>query len=175
MKKYVAMLAAALAALLGLAVLAPSAQAYPFPILNFDFGITGNIVVSGTHFPAKVTADVKCQVLTLSWAGQNSSVNNSNSLSTILIAPIVHKRTVIQATATCSASTLSGTAGGSIAATTKPATRTANITVIPVGGGGKLPNTGGPSEGWLFGGLAALLAGAGAMILGRRRSGAASN
>lgn len=182
MKKFAATLAAALVALVSLAGLAPSAQAYPQPFLTLDASQT--TVVSGHSFQLIAHATVKCDVLKIVWNGQSHSTSGSN-FSHKYTAPMVTSKVVITATATCQYSTTSGAAGRAIVASalmTNPAHK--DITVVPIGskggghgsGGGNLPNTGGPSIGWLIGGIAALLAGAAAMFAGRRRdSGVASH
>ena len=182
MKKFAATLAAALVALVSLAGLAPSAQAYPQPFLTLDASQT--TVVSGHSFQLIAHATVKCDVLTINWNGQTFHRSGS-SFSQKFTAPFVTTTTIIQATATCSFSSAAGTAGNSIVAT-QLMTNTAHkdVTVVPVkskgsghgSGGGNLPNTGGPSIGWLIAGILALLAGAAAMFAGRRRdSGVASH
>jgi LPXTG-motif cell wall-anchored protein len=176
MKKYAAALVAALLALLGFTALAPSANAYPQAVLYLNASET--TVVSGHTFNLTATATVNCSELTITWNGQSFSSAGSKFKHKYK-APIVSSSVVITAKATCEYGTTSGAAGHAIVATssfTNPAYK--DITVIPVHskGGGKLPNTGGPSIGWLIGGIAALLAGAGAMYAGRRRdTGVASN
>ena len=175
MKKYAAILAAALLALLGLAAFAPSANAYPQPVLYLK--VSSNVVVSGHTFMLTASTQVNCDVLTISWNGQTYSGSGSKFKHKYK-APIVTSQVVITAKATCTYGTTSGGVGHSITAqslATNPAYL--NVTVVPAHGkGGKLPNTGGPSIGWLIGGIAALLAGAGAMFAGRRRdAGAVSN
>lgn len=172
MKKFAAMIAAVLMALLGLAVLAPSAQAYPTPILTLKLSVQS--VVSGGTFNAVATADVQCDTITVTWNGQTASASGS-TVSHTYTAPIVQVATVVTAHAVCTYTATTGTAGHAIAATPQTLTADADVTVLPLGAsGGKLPNTGGPSLGWLWSGIAALLAGAAAMYLGRRREGGAS-
>ena len=168
MKKYAATLAAALMVLLGLTALAPSAQAYPTPILTLKLSL--HSVVSGHTFNAVAKASVTCDTLTVTWAGQSATTPGS-TLSHTFLAPTVSKPTVITAVAVCRYSSTAGASGAAIRATEQTLTAKANVTVLPVssGAGGHLPNTGGPSVGWLIAGIAALLAGAGAMFAGRRR------
>ena len=168
MKKYAAALAAALLALLGLTALAPSAQAYPNPALYLT--LSTNRVVSGHTFVATAKATVNCDTITLTWNGQAAHAPGPKVVHTYR-APIVTSTVVITAHATCTYTTTSGNVGNAISATTKTLYAEADVTVIPVGslGNGKLPNTGGPSIGWLIGGIAALLAGAGSIFAGRRR------
>lgn len=169
MKKFAATLAAALMALLGLTALAPSAQAYPTPVLTLKLSL--HTVISGHTFNAVAKASVTCDTLTVSWSGQSATVPGS-TLSHTFTAPVVTVPTVITAVAVCRYTSTTGTAGAAIAASPQTLTAKANVTVLPVNsaGNGHLPNTGGPSVGWLIAGIAALLAGAGAMFAGRRRS-----
>lgn len=170
MKKFAATLAAALMVLLGLAALAPSAQAYPTPILTLKLSVQR--VVSGHTFNAVATASVTCDTLTVSWDGQSATAPGSRVKHTFR-APIVTVPTVITAVAVCHYSSTTGTGGAAISVTEQTLTARANVTVLPLSnsaGNGHLPNTGGPSIGWLIAGIAALLAGAGAMLAGRRRS-----
>lgn len=173
MKKFAAMIAAALCALLGVVALAPSAQAYPTPILSLK--LSTQAVVSGGSFNAVAKADVQCDTLTVTWNGQTASAPGSTVTHTFT-APVVQTATVITAHATCAYTTATGTSGHAIALTPNYLYASADVTVLPQGAAttGKLPNTGGPNIGWLLGGLAALLAGAGAMYAGRRREGGAS-
>lgn len=171
MKKYAAALAAALLALLGVTALAPSAQAYPFPPpgVTLTLHLNLNRVVSGHTFVATAKASVNCTSLKINWDGQ-SGESAGATFKHQFRAPIVTTNTVIRAYAFCTYTATSGTAGHAISLTPKTLTAHADITVIPVGSGnGHLPNTGGPSVGWLIGGIAALLAGALAMYVGRRR------
>ncbi|GAC1382979.1 MAG: hypothetical protein NVSMB48_15020 [Marmoricola sp.] len=169
MKKYAATLAAALMVLLGLTALAPSAEAYPTPVLTLKLSVQS--VISGHTFNAVAKASVNCDTLTVSWSGQSATAPGS-TLTHTFRAPIVTVPTVITAVAVCRYSSTTGTAGAAIAATEQSLTAKANITVLPLtsAGSGHLPNTGGPSIGWLIAGIAALLAGAVAMFAGRRRS-----
>lgn len=173
MKKFAAMIAAALVALLGVVALAPSAQAYPTPILTLKLSV--QTVVSGGTFNAVATADVQCDTMTVTWNGQTATAPGS-TVSHVFTAPVVQVATVITAHATCTYTDQTGTAGHALAVTQKTLTADANVTVLPQAAAatGKLPNTGGPSIGWLLAGIAALLAGAGAMYAGRRREGGAS-
>lgn len=169
MKKYAATLAAALIALLGLTVLAPSAQAYPTPVLTLHLSL--NRVLGGHTFVADAKASITCDTLSISWAGQNAVAPGSEVKHTF-VAPKVKKATVITAVAVCNYTSTTGTAGNAISPSSQTLTAKANVTVLPANGGsGVLPNTGGPSVGWLIAGIAALLAGALAMIAGRRRDG----
>lgn len=180
MKKFAAALATALMALLGFTAFAPSAQAYPQPVFYLKASV--NTVVSGHTLMITGTATVNCESITISWAGQTFTGSGSK-FKHKYNAPNVTSKTVITAHGTCVFSSTSGAAGQAIVATTQTLTATANITVVPAHSkgnnknqGGNLPNTGGPSIGWLIGGIAALLAGAGAMFAGRRRDhGAASH
>lgn len=167
MKKYAAALTAALLALLGITAFAPSANAYPPPTLYLT--LSTNRVVSGHTFEATAKATVNCDTITLRWNGQTASATGP-MVKHRYKAPIVSSTVVITAHATCTYTDNSGLVGNAISATTKTLYAEADVTVVPANSkGGKLPNTGGPSIGWLIGGIAALLAGAGAMYAGRRR------
>lgn len=168
MKKYAATLAAALLVLLGLTALAPSAQAYPTPILTLTLDL--HTVVSGHTFDAVANASVKCDSLTVNWAGQSATAPGSTLRHTFK-APIVQVPTVITAVAVCRYTSTTGASGHAIVAAPQTLTAKANVTVLPLGSaaGGHLPNTGGPSINWLIAGIAAMLAGAAAMFAGRRR------
>lgn len=168
MKKYAATLAAALMVLLGLTALAPSAQAYPTPVLTLKLSL--HDVVSGKTFTAVAKATVTCDTLTLNWAGQ-SATSPGSTLSHAFKAPVVTVPTVVTAVAVCHYTSTTGASGTAIAAAPQTLTAKANVTVLPLSsaGNGRLPNTGGPSVGWLIAGIAALLAGAAAMFAGRRR------
>ncbi|MGN6722132.1 MAG: LPXTG cell wall anchor domain-containing protein [Marmoricola sp.] len=174
MKKFAAALTAALLALLGFTAFAPSASAYPPPTLYLT--LSTNRVVSGHTFEATAHATVNCDKITLRWNGVMASATGS-TVKHRYKAPIVSSTVVITAHATCTYTTTSGAAGAAISAKTNTLYAEADVTVVPAHSkGGKLPNTGGPSIGWLIGGIAALLAGAGAMFAGRRRhTGVASN
>lgn len=183
MKKFAATVAVALLALFGFAALAPSAQAYPFPPPKVTFTLSppSLTVTSGHSFVLHAKASVNCTSIKVTWDGQSVS-GSGKTLNAKFIAPIVTSKTVIRAHATCTYVSARGTAGNAIAVSS-PATATAHsdVTVLPVsskgnGQNGHLPNTGGPSIGWLIGGILALLAGAGAMYAGRRRdTGAAAH
>jgi len=174
MKKYAATLAAVLIALLGLAVLAPSAEAYPTPVLTLKLSLSR--VFSGHTFVATAKASINCDSLSLTWNGQHASAPGAKLVHAFK-APTVTKATVITAVAVCTYTSVSGRVGTAISPSDQTLTAKANVTVLPLGGGtGVLPNTGGPSIAWLIAGLGALLAGALAMIKGRRRhEGAASS
>jgi LPXTG-motif cell wall-anchored protein len=170
MKKFAAALTAALLALLGFVAFAPSANAYPPPTPpKLYLTLSTNRVVSGHSFNATAKATVSCDTITLRWNGVTASAAGS-TVKHRYKAPIVSSDVVITAHATCVYTATSGQSGAAISATTKTLYAEADVTVVPAHGkGGKLPNTGGPSIGWLIGGIAALLAGAGAMFAGRRR------
>ena len=173
MKKLAAMLAAALVALLGVTALAPSAQAYPGISLTLKLNL--NTVVSGHQFVAVAQADTKCSTLSVTFNGQKATQAGSKVTHTFN-APTVKTATKMPVNAACTYTSVTGVSGHAIVAKPQVARATAYITILPVGGNGGLPNTGGPSVGWLVAGIAALLAGAGAMFFGRRRnSGAASH
>jgi LPXTG-motif cell wall-anchored protein len=175
MKKFAATLAAALLALLGLTALAPSAQAYPTPVLTFTFNLSS--IASGTSVSGTATASIDCDTLTINWAGQTASGTGS-TLTYNFKAPVVSKVTQITGVATCDFTSTTGTTGQAISPSSETLTAYATVTVNPSGSTtGPLPNTGGPSIGWLVGGLAALLGGGVAMFAGRRRNstGAASS
>lgn len=168
MKKYAATLAAALVALMGLVALAPSAQAYPTAALYLNLNL--DRVVSGHVFVAIAKATVNCDTLTVTWNGQTASAHGSK-VTHQFRAPIVTSTVVITAHATCIYTSTSGNVGNAISAKPSTLTATADVTVVPVAGNaGKLPNTGGPSIAWLIAGIGALLAGAGTMFAGRRRT-----
>lgn len=169
MKKFAAMLAAALVALLGVTALAPSAQAYPGISLTLHLNL--NTVVSGKSFVAVAQADTTCTKLTVVFNGQTASQPGSKVTHTFN-APTVKKATKMPVNAACTYTSVSGSSGHAVAVQSQVARATAYITILPTGGNnnGGLPNTGGPSVGWLIAGIAALLAGAGAMFFGRRRS-----
>ena len=170
MKKYAATVAAALLALLGLTALAPSAQAYPLP--GFYLTVNHKTVHSLQKFTATAHAQVNCTKITVSWNG-TTATGTGPTIKHVFRAPLVTSKVVIRAKATCTFLQNSGIVGNAISAKSVTLTRYQPVTVLPAtsgAGNGKLPNTGGPSIGWLIGGIAALLAGAGAMFAGRRRS-----
>lgn len=173
MKKYALMLAAGLLAMLGLTALAPSAQAYPTPVLTLKLNV--NKVVSGHQFTAVAKADIKCSKLKVNFQGQNAA-QPGDTVSHTFTAPTVTNAITLPVHAACTYTSTTGAAGHALRVKANTIHATAYITIEPVGGGSGLPNTGGPSVGWLIAGIAALVAGAGAMIYGRRRSaGAASH
>jgi len=165
-----------IAALFGLTVLASSAQAqqaiYPTPTLQPTFSIQGGVVVSGHSFVASWHASIKCTRLTETWNGQSASAAGS-TVTHRFTAPIVTHNTVIPMHVTCTYTNVSGAAGAALSVAQSSISRTANITVVPVAthGGGKLPNTGGPSIGWFIGGAAAVILGGFAVLFGLRRRG----
>jgi hypothetical protein len=173
MKKYAAMLAAGLIAVLGLTALAPSAEAYP--TVDMTLSLNLNRVVSGHTFVATTSTDTACTTLALTFNGQTVTEPGSKFVHTFT-APIVTVVTPKIVTAVCTYTAVTGTSGTAISVTSQQMSRSATITIVPVStgagnsSGSGLPNTGGPSIGWLIAGIAALLAGAVAMVEGRRRS-----
>ena len=161
MKKYGAIAAALFAALLGIAALAPSAQAavatYPAPTVTVT--VSATTVTSASSFTATVTSSVTCHDF-FSFAGQHKT-GVGKVVTKSFKAPNVTSTQVFPLTVTCTYSTGAGHASTS---------RTVNITVVPAGAAASLPNTGGPSVWWFVGGALAILIGAGAMFTTRRRS-----
>ena len=170
MKKYGAIAAALFAALLGIAALAPSAQAavatYPAPTVTLT--VSATTVTSGSTFTATVTSSVTCHDF-FSFAGQHKT-GVGKVVTRSFRAPNVTSTQVFPLTVTCTYSTTSGGVGHAIMASTASTSRTVNITVVPAGAAASLPNTGGPSMWWFVGGALAILIGAGAMFTTRRRS-----
>lgn len=167
MKKSVAVVVAALLALLGLVGLAPSAQAYPTPVLTLS--LSASKVFSDKDFTATAKANVSCTKITLSWSGQTGSAAGS-SVTHTFHAPVVTKPTYVTVYATCEykdGQTL--TSQAQVLVLPASTSGTGNGTGTTGNGSGSIPNTGGPSKLWLFGGLAAVLAGGLAMFAGRRR------
>jgi LPXTG-motif cell wall-anchored protein len=177
MKRYAALLIAALVTLLASAGLASSAQAqqaaYPTPSLTLH--ISTQTVVSAHSFTATARANIVCITITESWNGQSASAPGSK-VTHVFKAPTVTKPTVIPLSATCRYSGVTGTSGAAISAAVQTLTAKANITVLPRVSTGHvghpvLPNTGGPKLIWFILGGGAVAAGALAMFVGRRRHG----
>ena len=172
MKRYAALILAAVVALLGVTALAPGAQAQQtsYPVISLNLKLSLQTVVSGHTFVATVTASVKCDQLTQTWKGQTVTGAGS-TLTHKYAAPVVTKPTVIPIHVVCTYTLASGVAGSAIALQILSQSRTANVLVVPVAHPGKpvLPDTGGPNVGWLIGGGAAVAAGGLAMFFGRRR------
>lgn len=172
MKKYFAALAAGLVAMLGVGVAAPAQAAYPEP--TFTLSLSATTVVSGGTFTASVKADTTC-TFTIDFNGASKS-GAGTSFSNTFTAPTVSKKTVLPLTATCDTAVAAGRGMASVK--TEVFTRSVNVTVLPAassgsgstGGGSTMPNTGGPNEWLLIGGLALLAAGAGTVVATRRRS-----
>ncbi|HWU32980.1 MAG TPA: LPXTG cell wall anchor domain-containing protein, partial [Marmoricola sp.] len=144
-----------------------SAQAYPTPVLTLNLNL--QTVVSNHQFKAVASADIKCDTLTVTFLNQTATSPGS-TVTKVFTAPTVTKTTTLPVHGTCTFTSTTGTSGHALAVKSQTLRATAYITITPVGGGTGLPNTGGPSVGWLVAGVAALIAGAGAMFFGRRRS-----
>lgn len=170
MKRYASLILAGLVAVLGMTALASSAEAQPtaYPTHVLKLKLTAQTVVSGKTFTVTATANVNCDSITVTWHGQSATAAGSTITHTFT-APNVKVPTVITLHATCIYTSTSGSAGAAISATTQSLRASANVTVLPVSSGVTIPNTGGPSIGWLIAGAAAVLAGVGAMFMGRRR------
>lgn len=172
MKRYAALALAAIAALVGMSALAPSAQARQatYPVVSLQLKLSVQKVVSGHTFTATAKANIKCVVISETWNGQTASAAGSTVTHTFQ-APNVTKPTVIPLHATCQYSVVSGAAGAALKAQLQSVSRTANILVVPVAHPGHpvLPDTGGPNLGWFIGGALAVVAGGLAMFFGRRR------
>lgn len=182
MKKYAAMLAAGLIAMLGLTALAPSAQASstypPSTIPTITLHLNLKKVPSHGTFTAVAQVNQNCAKLVLFFNGSKAKTGAGSSLTAVITAPSVTQTTNYPVQAACTIPGNSGKAGHAIAPSAQVYySNTQYVTVVPSNGTGSgLPDTGGPSLGWLIGGIAALLAGGLAMFMGRRRSaGAASN
>lgn len=175
MKKFSTVLAALAAALLGLALVAPAAQAYPEDTMQVD--VNRDTVRSGQMIVARASADTSCQ-----WTATFNDETETDSgfrMNVRFRAPVVDEPTTFDLVVTCTYTT--GSAAGTAIVKAADVTRTVPITVLPARGQGAppaqeqgttggLPQTGGPNAWLLGGGAALLLAGAGAVVVSRRRA-----
>jgi LPXTG-motif cell wall-anchored protein len=179
MKKLISLCGAALVALLAVAGLAPAAHAYPD--VNIDLTVNRQVLYGGETFTATGTSDVTC-AWHLTWNGvvRTGTGSNGAPFQTTYTAPAVTKITKIPLHGTCTYTQPTARKAAKAARTAAASAtwqRTIMITVLPRGSAvsppensGDLPNTGGPKFIVLLGGVALLLAGAGAVVVARRRA-----
>jgi LPXTG-motif cell wall-anchored protein len=177
-KKVLSLGVAALLGLLAVIGLAPAAQAYPEVVI--DLSAHPTVLYGGETFTATATSNVDCD-WTLEWNGDSRDKNASQQFVTTYTAPDVTKITKIPLHGTCvytlpdGATPVTGRqVARSAAGPLVTWKRTIMITVLPrgsavspPGGGGHLPNTGGPQLWILLLGIG--LAGAGAVVTVRSR------
>lgn len=173
MKKITAVLAALGVSLLGLALVAPAAQAYPEDSVTVSVNKT--TINSGQVLVVRVSADTVC-TWTISFGGNVKEDVGTRTVQRFR-APAVDKPTTFPLTVTCTYASPSG--AGATAIKMADVTRTVDITVLPAKGQGAppaqesgLPNAGGPNVWLLGGGLLLLAGGAGAVVVSRRRAAA---
>lgn len=179
MKKLMSVGGAVLVALVSLAGFAPAAHSYPD--VNIDLTVNRQVLYGGETFTATGTSDVTCS-WHLTWNGVVRTGEGSNGAPfvTTYTAPAVTSIKKIPLHGTCTYTQPSARAAAEAARTSASGAtwdRTIMITVLPRGNAvapptntADLPNTGGPQLIVLLGGFVLLAAGAGAVVLARRRA-----
>lgn len=182
MRKYPAVVLAALVSMMSAMLIAGPAQAYPQQAVHIHFHVDHQVVHGGSTVTGFTSADVRCDwtVTFLSQSASGSGKRFRHEFAT----PKVHKRTVYPMRATCRYTSSQGdpkTWTGTIPITVVPTgdplhqgAAGAGVNAAPPAGGalsGLLPNTGGPAFWVLLAGLALLLGGAGVLLSSRRRTG----
>ncbi|RNL62201.1 LPXTG cell wall anchor domain-containing protein [Nocardioides marmoriginsengisoli] len=152
---------------------APAANAYPDN--QFNLTVDRQVMYGGESFTATATSNVVCD-WTLEWNGVVRTKTDPAIFQTTYKTPVVTKITKIPLHGTCAYDDGSPRLAAKSARAAKAATwsKTIMITVLPRGSavsppGENLPNTGGPNMWLLLGGLGAVLAGAGVVVVSRRR------
>lgn len=174
MNKALAGIALVITGLLTVAGLATAAQAYPE--ITFEAEVSEVVVIEGERFEASSSASVECD-WTHEFNGKRKRGEGTSFTSTHK-APQVKEETVIPVNFTCEYDG-SATAGRAVMVPAETATRSIDVTVLPresdrdgsqtAAGQSALPNTGGPSQYILLGGLLLLVLGGLAAWAARRR------
>lgn len=168
MKKMTSLGVAAFAAVVAvLAILGAQSPAQAYPDVQIELTVDRMVLYGGQDFTATGTSNVDCS-WNLEWAGQVRQGSGTTYKATYT-AQKVSETTKIPLHGTCvyTSPTTKATATWE---------RTIVITVLPQSSavaapvGSDLPNSGGPSLLFLFGGMALLLSGATAVTVARRRA-----
>lgn len=173
MKKTAFILVGLLGALLVTVGFNSAAQAYPE--VRIGMTVDRQVLFGGDTFTATATANVTCS-WDLGWNGTDRTSTGTKVITTFT-APQVTKQVTIDLSGTCTYDATEGGSARTVAGTTTWRHRIP-ITVMPAASGAAaapsgaadLPNSGGPDQMVLLGGLALLLTGAAAVTVARRRA-----